>query len=209
MPGVGECYRALCGAYLGLSKLTNFFAPVLASLFITVVPPDSRYVFNDIEFQLLTDTEPRWMYWCGLPFPQILCHQPDRGFLSGSTCYDLPQTYHFRPNHQMASLPSRTDALILEFFLCHRALSDFLSMTLLATNYPLGGESYIRGLLSSPKLLFRHTCVGPICALERVRGVGPPSAAWKAAIIAVIRHPHIITLRSVNRASILTSTFAL
>ena len=46
MPGVGECYRTLCGAYLGLSKLTNLFALVLASLF-------------DIEFQLLTDAEPR------------------------------------------------------------------------------------------------------------------------------------------------------
>ena len=37
----------------------------------------------------------------------------------------------------------------------HRALSDFLSMALLATNYPLGRESYIRALLSSPKLLFQ------------------------------------------------------
>jgi hypothetical protein len=59
MPGVGECYRALCGAYLGLSKLTNLFALVLTTLFITVVPPDSWYVFNDIELQLLTDAEPR------------------------------------------------------------------------------------------------------------------------------------------------------
>ena len=46
MPGVGECYRALYGAYLGLSKLTNFFALALTSLFA-------------IEFQLLTDAEPR------------------------------------------------------------------------------------------------------------------------------------------------------
>lgn len=43
MPGVGECYRALCGAYLGLSKLTNFFALALTSL-----PPfvQSRKVFS-------------------------------------------------------------------------------------------------------------------------------------------------------------------
>ena len=46
MPGVGECYRALCGAYLGLSKLTNFFALALAALYY-------------IRFQLLTDAEPR------------------------------------------------------------------------------------------------------------------------------------------------------
>ena len=32
------------------------------------------------------------------------------------------QTFHFRPNHQMVSLPSRTDALIPEFFLCPTSL---------------------------------------------------------------------------------------
>lgn len=26
--------------------------------------------------------------------------------------------------------------------------------------------------------------------LERVGGIEPPSAAWKAAVIAIIRHPH-------------------
>ena len=32
------------------------------------------------------------------------------------------QTFHFRPNHQMVSLTSRTDALISELFLCPTSL---------------------------------------------------------------------------------------
>ena len=62
-------------------------------------------------------------------------------------------------------------------------------MALLATNYPLGRESYIRGLLFSPKLLFRHICVGPICALEQDTGFEPALPVWKTGVLAADTNP--------------------
>ena len=51
------------------------------------------------------------------------------------------QTFHFRPNHQMASLPSRTDALLPEFFLCLTSLIG-LSSWVIATSHLLGRDVF-------------------------------------------------------------------
>ncbi len=84
---------------------------------------------------------------------------------------------------------SYTHKECLSVYSPHRALSDFLSMTRLATNYPLGRESYIRGLLFSPKLLFRHICVGPICALEQDTRFELALPVWKTGVLAANTNP--------------------
>ena len=102
------------------------------------------------------------------------------------------QTFRFRPNHQMASLPSRTDALIPEFFLCLTPYQT-LSVKVELPAAPWVGAFYQHFAKTTQGLILhrRHVGAGPICVLEQVMGIEPTSSAWKADIIAIILYRHI------------------
>ena len=44
----------------------------------------------------------------------------------------------------------------------------------------------------------RHVGAGPICVLERMKGVEPSSPVWKTGVITVIRHPHFSSFSTLH-----------
>ena len=90
----------------------------------------------------------------------------------------------------MASLPSRTDALVSEFFLCQQLYQTFIVEVELPAMLPWVGTSYIHA--NHTFLRSRCGCAGPICVLEQVVGVEPTPSAWKAEVLAAIRYLHFI-----------------
>ena len=109
------------------------------------------------------------------------------------------QTFRFRPNHQMASLPSRTDALIPEFFLCLTHYQTFIVKVELPAT-PWVGVLYQHFAKTTQGLILhrRHVGASPICVLEQVKGIEPSSTAWKAVIIAVILHLHFSSFSTLH-----------